>query len=96
MLLEPLPFPHFERLYMVWARSDAQGNDHIRASGRSDHLVPDLDRFLEFYDHQRSHRGYRLSGRTPAQALREALGRPELPPLYLELLEGAAQHSDAA
>ncbi len=56
----------------------------------------DLDRFLEFYNHQRSHQGYRLTGRTPAQALREALGRDELPPLYPELLEGTDQHSDAA
>lgn len=59
-------------------------------------IQQDLDRFLEFYNHQRSHQGYRLSGRTPAQALREALGRPELPPLYLEPLEGTTQHSDAA
>lgn len=56
----------------------------------------DLDRFLDFYNHQRSHQGYRLSGRTPAQALREALGRTELPSLYLESLEDTAQHSDAA
>jgi hypothetical protein len=40
----------------------------------------DLDHFLEFYNLQRSHQGYRLSGRTPAQAPGEALDRPELPP----------------
>lgn len=39
----------------------------------------DLDRFLEYYNLQRSHQGYRLNGRTPAQALREALGIEELP-----------------
>jgi len=41
----------------------------------------DLDRFLEFYNLRRSHQGYRLGGRTPAQALRDALGRTELPSL---------------
>ena len=33
------------------------------------------------YNLDRSHQGYRLRGRTPAQALREALGIEELPPL---------------
>jgi transposase InsO family protein len=41
----------------------------------------DLDRFLESYNLERSHQGYRLGGRPPAQALREALGVAELPPL---------------
>jgi len=41
----------------------------------------DLDRFLTHYNLARSHQGYRLNGRTPAQALREALGRDELPSL---------------
>jgi transposase InsO family protein len=41
----------------------------------------DLDRFLEFYNLKRSHQGYRLRGKTPAQALREALGTEELPAL---------------
>jgi transposase InsO family protein len=40
----------------------------------------DLDRFLAYYNLERSHQGYRLKGRTPAQALREALGIDELPP----------------
>ena len=44
-LLEPLPFPQPERLYAVWARSDAQGNDHIRASGPN---------FLDYLDQNRS------------------------------------------
>jgi hypothetical protein len=30
---------------------------------------------------QRSHQGYRLRGRTPAQAFQEARGLTELPPL---------------
>ena len=41
----------------------------------------DLDRFLRYYNLDRSHQGYRLRGRTPAQALREALGIEELPPV---------------
>ncbi|HEX5702414.1 MAG TPA: IS481 family transposase, partial [Pyrinomonadaceae bacterium] len=42
-------------------------------------IQADLDRYLSFYNLQRSHQGYRLQGRTPAQALREALGVAELP-----------------
>ena len=34
----------------------------------------DLDRFMRYYNLERSHQGYRLKGRTPAQALMEALG----------------------
>jgi hypothetical protein len=41
----------------------------------------DLDRVLEYYKLERNHQGYRLGGRTPAQALRDALGVSELPPL---------------
>src|SRR5437867_13289267 len=41
----------------------------------------DLDAFLEHYNLRRSHQGYRLAGRTPAQALQEALGIAELPAL---------------
>jgi Integrase core domain. len=44
----------------------------------------DLDRFLDYYNLQRSHQGYRLNGRTPAQALRDALGLEELPPFNME------------
>jgi transposase InsO family protein len=43
-------------------------------------IQADLDRFLEHYNLQRTHQGYRLKGRTPAQALREALGIEQLPP----------------
>jgi transposase InsO family protein len=44
----------------------------------------DLDRFLAYYNLERSHQGYRLRGRTPAQALREALGVEDLPPVVPE------------
>jgi transposase InsO family protein len=43
-------------------------------------IQADLDAFLLLYNTKRSHQGYRLMGRTPAQALREALGVSELPP----------------
>jgi predicted permease len=45
VLLEPLPFPHPNQLQAVWARSDAQGNSRIAASG------PD---FLDYQDQNRS------------------------------------------
>ena len=41
----------------------------------------DLDEYLAYYNLERSHQGYRLKGRTPAQALREALGKKNLPPV---------------
>ena len=42
----------------------------------------DLDVFIVYYDLRRSHQGYRLKGKTPAQAVREALAIDELPPLF--------------
>src|SRR5215510_3444297 len=59
----------------------------FRVAGRTTwYLEPaeiqrDLDRFLEYYNLERSHQGYRLGGRTPAQALKDALGITELPPV---------------
>jgi len=59
----------------------------FRVQGRTtwyvavEEIQRDLDRFLTHYNLERSHQGYRLNGRTPAQALREALGRDELPSL---------------
>lgn len=44
-----------------------------------DEIQRDLDEYLSFYNLKRSHQGCRLKGRTPAQALREALGRKRLP-----------------
>jgi transposase InsO family protein len=44
----------------------------------------DLDEFMGYYNLERSHQGYRLGGRTPAQALRDALGLGELPNLRFE------------
>ncbi|MBA2439981.1 MAG: transposase [Thermoleophilaceae bacterium] len=37
-------------------------------------LQNSLDRFLQFYNHERTHRGYRLNGRTPATVFRGAVG----------------------
>ena len=45
ILLEPLPFPHPDRLQAVWARSEAQRNSRIAASG------PD---FVDYQDQNRS------------------------------------------
>jgi hypothetical protein len=44
----------------------------------------DLDRFLVYYNVERSHQGYRLKGRTPAQVLIEALDMEEIPPVVPE------------
>jgi len=41
----------------------------------------DFDRFLVHYHFHRSQQRYRLKGRAPAQAVREALGIEELPPI---------------
>ena len=43
---------------------------------------------------RRSHQGYRLAGRTPAQALQEALGITELPPV-VAAAEGEEEPSAA-
>jgi transposase InsO family protein len=57
----------------------------FRVAGRTtwyvevEEIQRDLDRFLDYYNVQRTHQGYRLKGRTPAQALCEALGLEELP-----------------
>jgi transposase InsO family protein len=59
----------------------------FRINGRTtwyittDEIQRDLDKFLSFYNLERSHQGYRLKGRTPAQALRDATGRKRLPPI---------------
>jgi transposase InsO family protein len=51
----------------------------FRVGGRStwyesvEQLQTDLDRYLERYNLRRSHQGYRLAGRTPAQAMADAL-----------------------
>lgn len=39
----------------------------------------DLDRLMRYYNLERSHQGYPLKGRTPAQALMEALAVTEIP-----------------
>jgi transposase InsO family protein len=44
-------------------------------------IQQDLDVFLRYYNLERSHLCYRLRGRTPAQALREALTINDLPPI---------------
>ncbi len=55
----------------------------------------DLDRFLTYYNLERSHQGYRLNGRTPAQALRETLGCEELPELDYAAQTNSQEATDA-
>ena len=58
----------------------------FRVAGRQtwyiepEEIQRDLDTFINHYNLERTHQGYRLKGRTPAQALRDALGADELPP----------------
>jgi transposase InsO family protein len=65
----------------------------FRVAGRTtwyentDQIQADLDKFMEYYNLERTHQGYRLQGRTPAQALREALGIEELPPIMPPKIE---------
>ena len=54
----------------------------------------DLDTFLRYYNLERSHQGYRLKGRTPAQALREALKRKALPPIVPDPEETAENEAE--
>lgn len=49
-----------------------------------DEIQRDLDEFMAYYNLERSHQGYRLNGRTPSQALREALGIKKLPNLHFK------------
>ncbi len=65
----------------------------FRVAGRQtwylepDEIQRDLDRFLAYYNLQRSHRGYRLNRRTPAAALKELLELRDLPRLSWEVPE---------
>ncbi len=54
----------------------------------------DLDAFLRYYNLERSHQGYRLKGRTPAQALRDALQLETLPPVVPDPEETSENNSD--
>ncbi len=42
----------------------------------------DLDEYLSYYNLKRSHQGYRLKGRTSAQALHETLGEKNCRPSF--------------
>lgn len=72
----------------------------FRVQGRTtwyiepEEIQRDLDKFIEYYNLKRSHQGYRLKGRTPAQALREALGIEELPPLAMDLISAPKEQPD--
>lgn len=61
----------------------------FRVQGRTEwyteaaEIQRDLDVFMEEYNLRRTHQGYRVKGRTPAQALRDALGIEDLPPFVV-------------
>lgn len=65
----------------------------FRVAGRTtwyentEQIQVDLDRFLEYYNLERSHQGYRLNGKTPANALKDALDIKDLPPVVASLPE---------
>ena len=40
-----------------------------------DQLQGDLDRYLEFYNRERAHQGYRTQGRTPYQAFADGVNQ---------------------
>lgn len=74
----------------------------FRVTGRNHWYVEiaeiqrDLDIFLDEYNHRRTHQGYRVKGRTPAQALRDALGVVELPPFVVASEEVSQADTPAA
>ena len=74
----------------------------FRVAGRTTWYVDtaeiqrDLDTYLDEYNNRRPHQGYRLNGRTPAQALRHALGVNDLPPLLPPSEEVSSADTPAA
>ena len=62
-------------------------DDRFRFNGRDNWYISiaeiqrDLGEFMIYYNLKRSHHGYRVTGRTPTQALRQALGVETLPSL---------------
>jgi hypothetical protein len=75
-------------------------DENFRIKGRENwyesaaQIQADLDEFLAFYNLKRTHQGYRLKGRTPAQTLRDALSRKKLPPILPK--EPAAEVAELA
>lgn len=63
----------------------------FRVAGRQtwyvgiDEIQRDLDAFMTFYNLDRTHQGYRLNGRTPALALKQALSIDALPSLNFSI-----------
>ncbi|EGI75460.1 integrase catalytic region [Hylemonella gracilis ATCC 19624] len=62
-------------------------DEHFRVKGREkwytaiEEIQADLDAFMLFYNTQRTYQGYRVQGRTPVQALKDATGKKKLPSL---------------
>ena len=62
-------------------------DEHFRVKGREkwytaiEEIQADLDVFLLHYNTKRTHQGYRVQGRTPSQALKDAVGKKKIPSL---------------
>ena len=53
-----------------------------------DEIQADLDAFMAFYNFKRTHQGYRVAGRTPAQALLAIVAaQRQLPPIPIAVQE---------
>ena len=62
-------------------------HEHFRVKGREkwytaiEEIQADLDVFMLHYNTRRTHQGYRVQGRTPAQALKDTVGKKKVPSL---------------
>jgi transposase InsO family protein len=72
-------------------------NECLRVEGRKtwylepNEIQADLDRFMAYYNFERTHQGYRVAGRTPARALLDGIGLARIP-----LLPASPQRQEAA
>jgi transposase InsO family protein len=75
-------------------------NEYFRVKGRetwyvaTDEIQRDLDQFLDYYNSQCTHQGYRLKGRTPAKALKDAITLDALPP-FISVANPSQEVEDA-
>ena len=69
---------------------------HCARTRRSAEIQRDFDVFFKPYNLRRSPQGYRLSGRTPPQVLREVLGIAELSSLTGSFIVSEGEEVTAA
>lgn len=62
-----------ERFHQTVANEFSKINFRKKIYQSLQELQDDLDQFLEFYNYQRAHQGYRVKGRTPMKALEDYL-----------------------